>query len=88
MSVTGIQEAVEVLEGKTVPTNYSFPITMYEYPKVIALPATPSTAGWSAPVYTLDKKGVTAVTGLSAEFSFPYLAPGFNYSLTQLEAAM
>jgi len=88
MSVTGIQEAVQVLEGKTVPKNYSFPITMYEYPKVIALPATPSTAGWSAPVYTLDKKGVTAVTGLSAEFSFPYLAPGFNYSLTQLEAAM
>jgi hypothetical protein len=52
------------------------------------MPATPKIAGWSAPVYTLDKKGTTAVPGLSAEFSFPYLAPGFNYSLKQLEAAM
>ena len=94
MSVTAIEDAVKVLEGKgaSVPKRYWFPITMYEHPNLVKGMPThfsgPSEAGWTTPVYTLDVKGKTAVPGVSAEFSWPFLAPGFNYSLKQLEAAM
>ena len=93
MSVTAIQDAVKVLEGGKVPKTQWFPITMYEYPNLLSgmpttFPNSGATAGWSPPTYTLDVKGTTAVPGVSAEFSWPYLAPGFHYSLSQLEAAM
>jgi ribose transport system substrate-binding protein len=94
MSVTAIEDAVKVLEGKgaSVPKQYWFPITMYEYPNLLkGMPthfSAPGEAGWTTPVYTLDVKGTTAVPGVSAEFSWPFLAPGFHYTLKQLEAAM
>lgn len=93
MSITAIQDAVKVLDGKSVPKTYWFPITMYEYPNLLkgmptSFPQSGSTSGWSSPVYVRDVKGATAVPGVSAEFSWPYLAPGFHYTLKQLEAAM
>jgi ribose transport system substrate-binding protein len=88
MSVTGLEDAIAVLEGKHVPKNYSFPITQYEYPSLLKLPNTFTTAGWGAVNYKLDVKGQTAIPGISAEFSFPYEPPGFTFSLKQVEAAM
>jgi ribose transport system substrate-binding protein len=91
MSVTALQDAVKVLEGKSVPKNYSFPITMYEYPKLLKMPtnaALAKHAGWGPAVYTLDVKGQTAVTGLSSEFSMPYEPPGYTFTLKQVEAGM
>jgi ribose transport system substrate-binding protein len=88
MSVTGLQEAVAVLEGKHVPKNYSFPITQYEYPNLLSLPSTFTTPGWGPVSYKLDVKGQTAIPGISAEFSFPYEPPGFTFTLKQVEGAM
>jgi ribose transport system substrate-binding protein len=88
MSVTGLQDAIKVLEGKSVPKNYSFPITQYEYPHVLNLPKTFSTSGWGSVNYVLDTKGKTAIPGLQSEFSFPYEPPGFNFTLKQVENAM
>ncbi len=88
MSVVALQDAVKVLEGKMVPKNTAFPITMYEYPKLLSMPKTFTTAGWGPASYILDAKNVSAVPGLNAEFSFPYEPPGYTFTLKQVEAGM
>lgn len=88
MSVTALQDAVKVLEGKAVPKNIAFPITMYEYPKLLSMPKTFTQAGWGAASYIKDVKGVSAIPGLNAEFSFPYEPPGYNFTLKQVQAGM
>ncbi|MGO9581833.1 MAG: substrate-binding domain-containing protein [Acidimicrobiales bacterium] len=88
MSVTALEDAVAVLEGKKVPKNTAFPITMYEYPKLLPLPKTFTEAGWGPASYLLDVKGTSAVPGLNAEFSFPYEPPGYHFTLKQVEAGM
>lgn len=89
MSVTALEDAVAVLEGKHVAKNYSFPITQYEYPSLVtSLPKTFTTSGWGPVNYQLDVRGKTAISGINAEFSFPYNPPGFNFTLKQVQAAM
>lgn len=88
MSVTVLQDAVAVLEGKHVAKNYAFPITMYEYPKLLSMPKTFTEAGWGPATYALDVNGKSAIHGLNAEFSFPYEPPGYSFTLKQVEAGM
>lgn len=88
MSVTALQDAVAVLSGKKMPKRYSFPITQYEYPKVLNLPKAFATPGWGKVNYVLNVKGKTAVPGLQGQFSFPYEPPGFHFSIKQVQAAM
>lgn len=87
MSAIALEDAVKVLEGHHVPANQILPDVQYEYPSVISLPLHMK-SGWGPVKFERDQLGVSAIKGISAEFSSPYSPPGYSFTVKEVEAAM
>ena len=88
MSVTGIEDAVKVLEGQDSPEELFVPDHQYEYPSLVKMPGTFSTPVGRG-VYRLDVKGQTGHhRGFQPSSRSPTNSRASPSPLKQLEAAM